>query len=170
MAARGAPLDPPKKRPNDEEHAIIAALLHPSGERQKMDGVRLTVPPGDDAAVLEDALTITTDALIEGVHFDARCPPSSVGFKSIAVSISDLAAMGATPSWATLTLAAPAGRFPWIRDFAVGLREACDTWSVTLVGGDTTGSPGPIMISVTLAGHCKAPPLTRTHAMPHDQI
>lgn len=126
----------------------------------------MRVPPGDDAAVLLDGTAITADTLVESVHFDERLSPADVGWKALAVSVSDLAAMGARPAWAVLSLSLPQVSDAWIEDFASGLASACATWSVRVVGGDTTGSPGPRVVALTLGGPCVAEPLTRAGARP----
>lgn len=92
------------------------------------------------------------DALLEGVHFDHRLSAADVGYKAIAASVSDVCAMGATPSWATLALSLPQERSAWVESFAAGLAEACAAFGVALVGGDTTASPGPVVVSVTMGG------------------
>lgn len=131
------------------------------------------VGPGDDGAVLDGRTTVTTDALVEGVHFDDRASPEDVGFKTLAVSVSDLAAMGARPRWAVLSLALPAIDPPqgdWAARFAEGLAEACRRWNVALVGGDTVRSPGPRAISLTLVGELVGRALLRQGATPGDDV
>ncbi len=132
------------------------------------------VGPGDDAAVVDGCTAVTTDALVEGVHFDDRCAAADVGFKCIAVSVSDLAAMGARPRWAVLSLAVPAedgaAAHGWVSGFAEGLAEACRRWEVALVGGDTVRSPGPRAISVTLVGDLVGRAVRRTGARPGDDV
>jgi thiamine-monophosphate kinase len=132
--------------------------------------LQLRVPAGDDAAVLEDGTALTADALCEGVHFTATTPPYSVGWKTLAVSVSDLAAMGARPSWALLTLSLPAGPDAWSEAFAQGLGAASQRWGVSLIGGDTTRSTGPRVASLTLGGPLAAHPLTRGGARPGDTL
>lgn len=125
--------------------------------------------PGDDAAVL-DGHAWTVDALVEGVHFDARLAPADVGFKAIAVSVSDLAAMGATPRWALLTLSLPRPvDRAWVAAFAGGVGEACRAFAVDLAGGDVTRSPGPRVVTTTLGGPCPAPVL-RSGGRPGDTL
>ncbi len=119
---------------------------------------------GDDGAILADGLVVTTDSMVEGIHWDARLDPADVGWKLVAVNISDLGAMGARPAWATLALALPRradgtadGR--WLDAFAAGLGEACRHWSLPIVGGDTTASPGPRVLTLTAGGHAPRPVL-----------
>ena len=130
--------------------------------------------PGDDAAVVDGRTAVTADALIEGVHFDDRCAAADVGFKTLAVSVSDLAAMGARPRWAVLSLAVPAddgaAGARWVEGFAEGLATACHRWEVALVGGDTVRSPGPRAISLTLAGELVGRALHRSGARPGDEV
>jgi len=100
---------------------------------------------------------------VQGVHFDSRLTPEDVGFKAVAVSVSDLGSMGATPAWMTLALCLPRDvDADWVQRFARGLGEAARTYNVSLVGGDTTRSPGPILVSVTMGGPLVADPLTRS--------
>jgi len=129
------------------------------------------VPPGDDAAVLPDGTAITADTLVEGVHFDDRLSAADVGFKAVAVSASDLAAMGATPTWMVLCLSVPALTSPsWVEDFGIGLGQAAEQFSVSLIGGDTTGSPGPRIATITMGGGCVADPIRRDGGAPGDVL
>lgn len=118
----------------------------------------LTVGIGDDAAVVareRNALDVlTTDTLVEGVHWDPRfCSPSDVGHKSLHVNLSDLAAMGATPRAALLSLSLPPD---WPLDaldaFADAFGAAARQSGVTVVGGNITATPGPLSVTVTLTG------------------
>ncbi|HMV69989.1 MAG TPA: AIR synthase related protein, partial [Myxococcota bacterium] len=85
------------------------------------------IGPGDDAAVLPLGDAVTVDALVEGVHFDDRLDAYDVGFKALAVSVSDLAAMGARPRWAVLALSTPerADHLAWVAALGEGLAAAC---------------------------------------------
>ncbi|MBI5451416.1 MAG: thiamine-phosphate kinase [Gammaproteobacteria bacterium] len=109
---------------------------------------------GDDCAVLEPVagqqLAVTTDTLVEGVHFFLDVSPEALGWKAVAVNISDLAAMGARPAWLTLALTLPSIDLDWCRGLARGLRRACDAFGVQLVGGDTTA--GPLAITIQAIG------------------
>lgn len=115
---------------------------------------------GDDAAVLALAtghhLVVSTDMLVSGQHFFPDADPESLGHKTLAVNLSDLAAMGATPRWATLSLALPEVDEAWLSAFARGLFALADAHGVALVGGDTTR--GPLNLCVTIMG--EAPPGT----------
>lgn len=124
--------------------------------------------PGDDAAVLDDGTALTADTLVEGVHWDAATSPEAVGYKAVTVSVSDLGAMGARPAWMLLCVSVP-GDAAWIARFAAGISEAARTWGVPLVGGDTTRSPGPRVITVAMGGICPHP-LTRSGGRPSDEL
>src|SRR3954468_4372144 len=93
----------------------------------------------DDVAVL-DGLVITHDSIAEGVHFLSSDPPSSVGWKLIAVNLSDLAAKGATPAGALLSLTI-AGTDEWEAEFLTGVEAACESYALPLIGGDTIALP-----------------------------
>ncbi len=115
---------------------------------------RLVLGVGDDAALLRAApgmvLAASTDMLLEGRHFTVGADPRLLGHKALAVNLSDLAAMGATPRWATLAIALPSDDERWLTAFADGLYALADEHGVTLVGGDTTR--GPLSISITVLG------------------
>lgn len=110
--------------------------------------------PGDDCALLAPKagmeLAITTDMLVAGTHFFADTNPWQLGWKSAAVNLSDLAAMGATPRWITLAGSLPAPDEPWIAAFADGLFACIRRHQVDLVGGDTTR--GPLNLCITAIG------------------
>jgi thiamine-monophosphate kinase len=109
---------------------------------------------GDDAALLQvpagQELAVSTDALIEGVHFPEGADAFDVGFKSLAVNLSDMAAMGAEPRWATLVLTLPAADEQWLDGFARGFREIAAEFGIALVGGDL--SAGPLGVTVQIMG------------------
>jgi thiamine-monophosphate kinase len=109
---------------------------------------------GDDAALLQVPpgmqLVVTADTLNAGVHFPEATAPADIGWKSLAVNLSDLAAMGATPAWCTLSLSLPEAERKWIDAFLDGFLELADQHAIALVGGDTTR--GPLSISVTAMG------------------
>lgn len=110
---------------------------------------------GDDAAVLrlpvDNDLVAAVDTLVQGRHFPAGSAARSIGHRALAVNLSDFAAMGATPAWATLALTMPDADADWLEGFAAGLRSLADAHGVGLVGGDTTG--GPLTVSVQLLGY-----------------
>ena len=95
---------------------------------------------GDDAALLrvpgDCELVLTTDALIEDVHFLPGAPARALGHRALAVNLSDIAAMGASPSWALLSLNLPAAEDAWLRDFAAGFAALARSHDVALVGGN----------------------------------
>lgn len=109
---------------------------------------------GDDAALLRVAagkdLVLTTDALVEGVHFLAGASAHSLGHRALAVNLSDIAAMGAVPAWALLALNLPRADEAWLRDFAAGFGELARAHGVALVGGNV--SRGPLSLTVAMAG------------------
>jgi thiamine-monophosphate kinase len=137
----------------------------------------LLVGIGDDAAVVEPVRgrveVLTTDAVVEGVHFDRRfTPPAAIGHRALAVNLSDLAAMGAAPRLALLSLVLPGGLPCGELDAMVsGLAAQAASHRVHVVGGNLTRSPGPLMIDLTLAGSVKRrQALTRSGARPGDEI
>lgn len=109
---------------------------------------------GDDAALLQvpagKQLAVTADTLNAGVHFLPGTSPVDVGWKSLAVNLSDLAAMAATPAWCTLALSLPSADVDWLDGFLDGFFALADAHGVALVGGDTTC--GPLAIGVTAFG------------------
>jgi thiamine-monophosphate kinase len=109
----------------------------------------------DDAAILKpsgDDLVVTTDAVVEGVHFLNDDPPDSVARKALGVNLSDLAAKGATPAGFVLTLALRTADDAWLTAFARGLGEDAARFGCPLLGGDTVSTAGPLMISITAFG------------------
>jgi len=128
---------------------------------------------GDDAALLRPSagaeLAVSTDLLLEGRHFRAGADARQLGHKCLAVNLSDMAAMGAAPRWATLALALPAADEAWLDGFAKGFFALAERFGVELIGGDTTR--GPRSICVTILGevpHGLA--LFRAGAAPGDDI
>lgn len=128
---------------------------------------------GDDAALLAPApgmeLAVSTDMLVEGRHFAPQDGPGTVGHKSLAVNLSDMAAMGARPRWVTLALALPGADETWLRGFAGGFFGLAQKFDVELVGGDTTR--GPLNICVQIIGEVPAgQALRRDGARAGDEI
>ncbi len=128
---------------------------------------------GDDCALLAPTpgmqLAVTSDMLLEGRHFMPQDSPAGLGHKSLAVNLSDLAAMGATPRWATLAIALPAADDAWLAAFARGFFRMAELHGVELVGGDTTR--GPLAFSITAIG--EVPPgqaLRRDGAQAGDDV
>ncbi len=109
---------------------------------------------GDDAALITPStnmeLAISADMLASGIHFFADADPYQLGWKSLAVNLSDMAAMGANPKWATLSIALPGVNQPWLTEFSRGFFACADAFKVDLIGGDTTR--GPLTISVQIMG------------------
>ncbi|MEE8535255.1 MAG: thiamine-phosphate kinase [Kiloniellales bacterium] len=134
------------------EFELIARYLAPLAEGEPGAlGLR------DDAAVISPPvgrdLVLAADALVEGVHFLPTDPPGLVARKLLRVNLSDLAAMGARPRGYLMTTAWPKGRAEaWIADFAAGLARDQETFGIGLLGGDTTGTPGPLSLSLTAIG------------------
>jgi thiamine-monophosphate kinase len=128
----------------------------------------------DDAAIfkaLGDDIVVTTDAIVEGVHFLSDDPPDTVARKALRVNLSDLAAKGATPAGFVLTLALRSADEAWLTPFARGLGEDAAEFGCPLLGGDTVSTPGPQMISITAFGH--VPPgkiVHRSGAKPGDRV
>ncbi|HED36266.1 MAG TPA: thiamine-phosphate kinase [Gammaproteobacteria bacterium] len=109
--------------------------------------------PGDDCALLAPppgkALAVSTDTLISGVHFPAATQPEDIGYKALAVNLSDLAAMGAEPAWASLSISLPEADECWVERFMRGFNELARAYKVALIGGDTTRGPLSITINIT---------------------
>lgn len=142
-----------------------------AGRGPRRDDVVLGV--GDDCALLRVPegmeLAVSIDTLIPGVHFPADTLPAAIGHKALAVGLSDLAAMGAAPAWATLSLSLPEADEAWLEPFAAGLFALAEAHDVALVGGDTVH--GPLVITLQLHGHVPAgTALRRGGARPGDLI
>ena len=117
---------------------------------------------GDDCAVLpwtrSERLLVTTDMLVEDSHFlRTKIPPRDLGDKSLAVNLSDIAAMGGRPRWAFLSLGLPAGlEVEWVDEFFSGIGRAARKAAVRLVGGDTTKSPDRLVVNIAVVGTVRA--------------
>ncbi len=109
---------------------------------------------GDDAALVRVGsgmeLAISTDMLVSGTHFFADADPYMLGHKALAVNLSDMAAMGAQPRWATLALSLPDEDEVWLEGFSAGFFALADKFEIELIGGDTT--QGPLNLSITIMG------------------
>ena len=128
---------------------------------------------GDDCALIHpssnEEIAITTDMLVEGRHFFVGADPELLGRKALAVNLSDLAAMGATPLGFTLALALPSADLIWLEAFSKGLFTVARQFSCSLIGGDTTA--GPLTISITAFGSLpKGEAIRRSGAKPEDDI
>ncbi|MDP1574965.1 MAG: thiamine-phosphate kinase [Coxiellaceae bacterium] len=108
---------------------------------------------GDDCALLKPPIgcecAMSMDTLVSGVHFDDSFSPENIGYKSLAVNLSDLAAIGAEPAWVMLSLSLPSVNEAWLVGFCKGFYELCNFHSMNLVGGDLTKGPLSITIQVT---------------------
>ena len=128
----------------------------------------------DDAAILKssgDDLVVTTDAIVEGVHFLSSDPPDTIARKALRVNLSDLAAKGAVPAGFVLTLALREASDEWLAPFAKALGEDAASFQCPLLGGDTVSTPGPLMISVTAFGRVPADKMVhRGGAKPGERI
>jgi thiamine-monophosphate kinase len=154
---------------SDTEFDIIRRYFtrQDSNRRDVVTGI------GDDAALLQVPagmeLVVCMDTLIDGVHFPIGTPAAAIGHKALAVNLSDLAAMGAEPAWATLSLTIPESDPAWLADFSQAFFKLADRYQVQLVGGDTTQGP----LSVTVQAHGFVPgglALRRQGAQPGDHI
>jgi thiamine-monophosphate kinase len=118
----------------------------------------------DDAAILKSStgeIVVTTDAIVEGVHFWPNDPPDTIARKALRVNLSDLAAKGAAPAGFVLTLALRAPDDAWLTPFAHALGEDAAQFGCPLLGGDTVSTPGPLMISITAFGRVPAGEMVR---------
>src|SRR6476469_3992827 len=136
------------------EHALLARVVG----RLPRPSSTVLVGPGDDAAVLapirNERLVVTTDAVVEGVHFSrAFSTPADIGHKALAVNLSDLAAMAATPRWVVLSLVLPGS---WmvadVEDLVDGVAALAGRHAVSVVGGNITRTEGPLVVDVTAGG------------------
>jgi thiamine-monophosphate kinase len=140
------------------EDSLIARYFRP-----------LATDPGafnltDDAAVLTssgDDLVVTTDAIVEGVHFLSADPPETIARKALRVNLSDLAAKGAAPAGFVMTLALREANDGWLSSFAGALGEDARAFGCPILGGDTVSTPGPLMISITAFGRVPAGKMVR---------
>ena len=154
------------------EEAIVRTI-RTLAESDSGAGVRVGI--GDDCAVLEPgagaALLATTDLLLEDIHFRRRwATPADIGWKALAVNLSDIAAMGGRPRWALVALACPEGTAAAeIVQFYEGALALARAHGVAIVGGDTTASPDGWLVNVTLLGEAVTPRL-RSTARPGDVV
>lgn len=155
------------------EHALLARVV----SRLPRPSAAVLVGPGDDAAVVavarNERLVVTTDAVVEGVHFSrAYSTPADIGHRALAVNLSDLAAMAATPRWALLSLVLPGStRVAEVEELVDGLAALAKRHGVSVAGGNITRTDGPLIVDVTAGGEV-APRkwLTRSGARPGDEI
>ncbi len=148
------------------EFEIIRRYFSPTTDHTVLAG-------GDDAALIAVTpgmeLAVSTDMLVSGRHFFVDAEPYGVGYKSMAVNLSDLAAMGARPRWVTLSLALPAADERWLEQFAYGFLDLARAHDVDLIGGDTTR--GPLAICVQIMGEiARGKALRRSGARAGDEL
>ncbi len=138
-----------------QQHEALSDAIKGS-QRDAMPGAQrgVVLGIGDDAAVLRlpegTDLVAAVDTLVAGRHFPLATAARSIGYRAMAVNLSDLAAMGATPAWATLALTMPNADARWLQEFSAGLFDIAQQHGVILVGGDTTR--GPLTVSVQILG------------------
>lgn len=149
------------------------ALIHRYFEALTPAAPDVVLGIGDDCALLRPApgedLALTCDTLVAGRHFPRRTAPADIGWKALAVNLSDLAAMAATPRWFTLALTLPEDDEAWLAGFAEGLRAMALQGGIALVGGDTTR--GPLSITITAIGSLpRGAALRRSGARPGDLV
>ena len=154
--------------PASGEDSLIARYFRPIATDPGAFGL-----DDDAAALMPDGndIVVTTDAIVEGVHFFADDPPDTIARKALRVNLSDLAAKGATPAGFVLTLALRNADEAWLKPFAAALGEDAVQFSCPLLGGDTVSTPGPLMISVTAFG--RVPPgkmVHRSGARPGERV
>ncbi len=128
---------------------------------------------GDDAALIRPGpgmqLAISTDMLVSGTHFVPEADPEALGWKALAVNVSDLAAMGATPRWVVLAASLPAPDEAWIAAFARGFFACCEAFGIDAIGGDTTR--GPLNLCPTIFGEVPTgQAITRSGGQPGDDL
>ena len=156
-------------RGRDEgEFGLIQRIRERAGQRADV-----VLGIGDDAAILRvpagSELVVSTDTLVAGVHFPDDTGAADIGWKSLAVNLSDLAAMGAEPAWMTLALTLPDADAEWLDGFLDGFVELANLHGVALVGGDTTRGP----LAITIGAHGLVPAgtaLRRDGAHDNDDI
>lgn len=136
-----------------------------------VDSVDVLRGIGDDAAIVrleEGEYAFSTDTLIEGTHFPIGISPANLGYRSAAVTLSDLAAVGATPKFATLSISIPSAEAAWLEGFSDGLAEVLNGYGCSLIGGDTT--KGPLVITLQVVGKIKGRAIQRSGARVGDVV
>lgn len=167
MIAAAFPLGHSPARVSSEFALIDRHFRRPTRQPQTVCGV------GDDGALVRPSpgceLVVSTDMLVAGTHFLAEADAADLGWKVLAVSVSDLAAMGAQPKWALLAAALPRADDAWIAGFAAGFFACADEFGIDVIGGDTT--KGPLNFCATLFGEVpEGKALLRSGARPGDEI
>jgi thiamine-monophosphate kinase len=151
------------------EFSIIEEFCHGIGP----DHVETKLGVGDDAAIVtipaNMELAISADTMVSGVHFFADVSPAKLAHKILAVNLSDMAAMGAEPKWATLVLTLPEFDTEWLRAFSESLKIIAARFKLQIIGGDTT--QGPLNLSITIMGLLpQGQALCRSGAMSGDDV
>jgi thiamine-monophosphate kinase len=152
-----------------DEFAIIERYFSNIGK----PAANIVLGIGDDAAVVNvppaEQLVVSMDTLVSGVHFLPDTSPADIAHKALAVNLSDLAAMAATPAWFLLALTLPQNDASWLHQFASGLSQTAEAYKLQLIGGDTCH--GELSISIQIAGLVpSARYITRRQACPGDLI
>jgi len=151
------------------ESELLAHIYRRSGDLvgRAFGGCEVLVGPGDDAAVIKtasgDRLLVTTDQLIEGRHFEPGTETDLIGRKAVARSVSDIAAMGGTPSWALATAVLPTG-YAHADELFDAMAKWARHWGCPLIGGDMARADAPLTLGVTVAGTCDHDPVLRSGA------
>jgi thiamine-monophosphate kinase len=155
-------------RPASGEDSLIARYFKPLATDAGAFGL------DDDAAILQaggEEIVVTTDAIVEGVHFLKDDPPDTIARKALRVNLSDLAAKGASPAGFVLTLALRRVDDAWLTAFARALGEDAASFGCPLLGGDTVSTPGPPTVSITAFGRVPAGRMVhRAGARPGDRV
>jgi thiamine-monophosphate kinase len=154
--------------PTSGEDSLIARYFKPIATDPGAFGL------DDDAAIVKargEDIVVTTDAIVEGVHFLPDDPPDTIARKALRVNLSDLAAKGALPAGFVLTLALRAADEAWLTPFARGLGSDAGLFGCPLLGGDTVSTPGPLTISITAFGRVPLGKMVhRSGAKPGDRV
>ena len=157
------------------EFSLIDTYFKPLGEIANQDAAspNVVMGIGDDCALLAAKpgyqLAVSADTLVAGIHFPETTHPIDIGYKALAVNLSDLAAMGAEPAWFSLCLTLPEQNESWLKGFVQGLEILARQFNVPLVGGDTT--KGPLTITIQVAGWVEqGAAMLRREAQPGDHI
>ncbi|UZE95619.1 thiamine-phosphate kinase [Alkalimarinus alittae] len=158
-----------------DEFGLISRFFGNVGafDESSFDSPVIPLGIGDDCAILRTPpgheICLSIDTLVSGVHFPESITPYHLGYRCLAVSLSDLAAMGATPVAFTLALTLPESDPKWLSDFSQGLSELANEYQIKLIGGDTT--KGPLTISIQVHGLVPAgQAIKRSGAQPGDLI
>ncbi|MBU2917409.1 thiamine-phosphate kinase [Psychrosphaera sp. F3M07] len=133
-----------------KEFELIRKYFSERGPKRK----DVVLGVGDDAALTrvpqDKLLVVATDTMVENTHFFPDASPRSIGHRCLAVNLSDFAAMGAEPAWASVAITLPTSDEKWVEEFSNGLFEVAEYFNVQIIGGDTT--QGPLTVTVCLKG------------------